>query len=520
MYARPVLVFPALAALAFATSLPAQSRLVRLGRALFQVKICATCHQVAGGPPALAGLALKAPKFEGDFWGKEVDVTLGYGGKDAKVKFDDAYFIESVRDPSAKVLKSAAAPMPPPPRVNDTEMKALLAYVKSLSGTKSEEGIVAKGALKNFKYAVYHGSWSKLPDFALLEPVKTGTAKSGIADTNLSKQRDNFGIVVEGQLEIKKAGKYTFNVGSDDGSRLIVGGKSVVENDGVHAPKHVTGSTELEPGLVDVRIEYFEKAGGENLSVDMSGPGIKKLQLAHNTAGKPGSKPALITGIPIVPKDGEATIYRNFIKGASPRGIAVGYAEGVSICFDANAMNLVMCWHGAFMDGARHWRGRGQGFQPPSGHYVIHMPRMQAIAELPDADAPWPEIDPNFEHDGRATGLRFRGYKLVQGRRPVFRYTAGETTIEDYVIPKAGKLPSFTRELRLSGTGKYYYLAAADKHIEQRGKRWKVGNLLLLTLEVPGEPILREHAGKKQLLVPIDLDGEAVLRVTCEWDLD
>ena len=42
--------------------------------------------------------------------------------------------------------------------------------------------------------------------------MKTGEAKTGIADTNLSKKRDNFGIVIEGNLEIKKKGnnKKTF----------------------------------------------------------------------------------------------------------------------------------------------------------------------------------------------------------------------------------------------------------------------------------------------------------------------
>ena len=50
----------------------------------------------------------------------------------------------------------------------------------------------------------------------------------------------------------------------------------------------------------------------------------------------------------------------------------------------------------------------------------------------------------------------------------VFKYTAGETVIEDYVIPEAGALPAFTRQLTLTGSGKYYYLAAADGFIELR----------------------------------------------------
>ncbi|MCH2379209.1 MAG: cytochrome c, partial [Pedosphaera sp.] len=125
---------PLLAAMGLAGNLSAaDAELIGKGKALFQTKICFTCHEVAGGPAALAGVAMKAPKFEGNFWDKERTVTLGFGGEDAKAKFDEAYFIESIRQPLAKVLKSAAAPMPPPPAVNDDEMKALIAYVKSLS---------------------------------------------------------------------------------------------------------------------------------------------------------------------------------------------------------------------------------------------------------------------------------------------------------------------------------------------------------------------------------------------------
>ena len=496
--------------------------LIAKGKELFQTKICFTCHEVSGGPPALAGVAMKAPKFEGNFWGKERTVTLGFGGKEAKVKFDEAYFIESIRNPIAKVVKSAAAPMPPPPAVNDEEMKSLIAYVKSLSnGTApATGGIVAKGALKKFRYRVYEGSWNKLPDFEKLKPVKTGEAVSGIADTNFSKKRDNFGIVIEGELEIKNKGKYTFDLGSDDGSRLLVNGMPVVVNDGIHGVVRKSGSANLDQGVNLVRIEYFEKGGGEHLSLDMSGPSIKKLQLARNTAPQGGKKPVIATGNPIVPENNEAVIYRNFIQGASPRGIGVGYPENVNICFDANALNIVMTWHGAFMDGAKHWNGRGQGFQPPSGHYLINLKRVQAIAQLPDAKAPWPELKLGNNDDDRAKGLQFRGYRLVEGRRPVFKYTAGQTVIEDYAIPEVGALPSFTRQLTFTGSGKYYYLAAADGFIEKQGNSWKVGKILKLTLDTSDALILRDGADGKELLVPVTVDGKAILRTKYEWDLN
>ena len=119
--------------------LQADEKLIAQGKTLFQTKICFTCHQVDPAVPAPAGLALKAPMFLGDFWGKEREVHKGFGGPIIKVKLDDAYFIESLKKPLDKVVKGALAPMPPPPPVTDDEIKALLAYVKSLSKAEKKK---------------------------------------------------------------------------------------------------------------------------------------------------------------------------------------------------------------------------------------------------------------------------------------------------------------------------------------------------------------------------------------------
>ena len=120
-------------------SLQADENLITQGKTLFQTKICFTCHQVDPDVPAPAGMALKAPTFLGDFWGKEREVHKGLGGPIIKVKLDDEYFIESLKKPLDKVVKGALAPMPPPPPVTDAEVKALLAYVKSLSKAEKKK---------------------------------------------------------------------------------------------------------------------------------------------------------------------------------------------------------------------------------------------------------------------------------------------------------------------------------------------------------------------------------------------
>ena len=56
--------------------------------------------------------------------------------------------------------------------------------------------------------------------------------------------------------------------------------------------------------------------------------------------------------------------------------------------------------------------------------------------------------------------------------------------------------------------------------IEKRGESWKVGKTLKITIDSPDEPILREGAGGKELLVPVTVRGKAVIRAKYEWDLN
>ncbi|MEE2947048.1 MAG: cytochrome c [Verrucomicrobiota bacterium] len=110
------------------------SALIAKGKILFMTKTCFTCHQTDPAIPAPAGLAIKSPQFIGEFWGKEREVHIGFQGPIQKVVLNEQYFIESVSQPLAKVVKGALAPMTlAPGLVNDEEMVALMAYVKSLS---------------------------------------------------------------------------------------------------------------------------------------------------------------------------------------------------------------------------------------------------------------------------------------------------------------------------------------------------------------------------------------------------
>jgi hypothetical protein len=86
-------------------------------------------------------------------------------------------------------------------------------------------------------------------------------------------QEDFFTLEFEGYLYINTGGSYQFQTTSDDGSRLTVNGVVVVENDGAHATKTVTGPVQtLSSGSKTINAKYFEDVGGQNLTVRYKGP--------------------------------------------------------------------------------------------------------------------------------------------------------------------------------------------------------------------------------------------------------
>src|SRR5438128_2744087 len=73
-----------------------------------------------------------------------------------------------------------------------------------------------------------------------------------------TKLENHFAIRWTGKIKIPRDSNYMFFLESDDGSRLIIDGKTVVDNGGLHEMQTETGSADLKAGEHDIRIDYFE----------------------------------------------------------------------------------------------------------------------------------------------------------------------------------------------------------------------------------------------------------------------
>jgi putative heme-binding domain-containing protein len=119
-----------------------------------------------------------------------------------------------------------------------------------------------------------------------LKPTSSGTAGSISVDLPIVKAHGaQFILRFSGTLMVPKEGSYTFFTGSDDGSRLYVDGKMVVNNDGLHGMEEKSGKVQLPPGAHALVVTYFNNGGGEGLQVAWQGPGFAKQTLGASALG-------------------------------------------------------------------------------------------------------------------------------------------------------------------------------------------------------------------------------------------
>jgi len=131
--------------------------------------------------------------------------------------------------------------------------------------------------LDELQFRFYRDSWEKLPDFDQLKAEDTGAVPGNLLDIGIapSLRPASFGYVFTGFLKVPAAGEYTFSLDSDDGSRLTLDGRTILEYDGIHgvgSPR--TATVNLEAGRVPLRVDYFQSPHGD-----------KGLVLAWSAAG-------------------------------------------------------------------------------------------------------------------------------------------------------------------------------------------------------------------------------------------
>jgi outer membrane protein OmpA-like peptidoglycan-associated protein len=140
-------------------------------------------------------------------------------------------------------------------------------------------------ALQGRVYFIPENSES-LPDFSRLRPQ--GTISTTMLDIQpqsftvgfpgVTDRFEWFAIDYNGRIMLPQAGTYTFRLASDDGSKLFIDGREVIDNDGIHGTNQLDAEVTLAAGLHDVRVQYFQGPREEVALMLHWGPDAENLR--------------------------------------------------------------------------------------------------------------------------------------------------------------------------------------------------------------------------------------------------
>ncbi len=88
--------------------------------------------------------------------------------------------------------------------------------------------------------------------------------------------RDYFYVRWSGVLRVPRDGRYALYLLSDDGSRLSIDGRFVVDNGGVHEMKEEKGEAELRAGDHEIAVEFFDNSGHTGIALSWEAEGMEK----------------------------------------------------------------------------------------------------------------------------------------------------------------------------------------------------------------------------------------------------
>ena len=338
-------------------------------------------------------------------------------------------------------------------------------HVFTMRGVMHVGRIASQPRLQDLTYQLFKGKWKKLPPFDELSPEREGSLVDGLIDLDALKEGSQFGALFRGMLPIQKAGKYTFFLASDDGSRMHVDGKKILEHDGVHgAGKEHKAELVLGLGHHDVRVEYFQGGGGKALRIAFEGPGQPRRSL---TKGKKRRPPK---GIPIAVID-RPVVMRVHVEQAAARSIAVGLRGGMNYCFDAEACRVQFGWAGAYLDVGPDRLGRG-------GRPCKVLGRRFGVGDLG-----FPLRGP----DGARRPVQFRGYRT--GKSPEFLLDWGGREVR-WTVEAAPRGVGLRYTFEIAGAAELvrFVIDPKDLRLAASAGRWRSG-----TLHVPKDSASKFH---------------------------
>ncbi|MDQ2774335.1 MAG: PA14 domain-containing protein [Acidobacteriota bacterium] len=119
--------------------------------------------------------------------------------------------------------------------------------------------------------------------------VPTRDFKEGFP--GITNRYEWFAIDYTGKFWIEDAGVYRFSLMADDGAKLYIDDKLVIDNGGVHPVATVSGKIKLAVGIHRIRVPYFQGPRYQvALVLRVARPGEDEYKIFNTNDFKPSSK--------------------------------------------------------------------------------------------------------------------------------------------------------------------------------------------------------------------------------------
>jgi len=159
--------------------------------------------------------------------------------------------------------------------------------------------VVIPSGLRGEIYYIRHNT-KMLPRFEKMKPVGIiYTTALNVPSRSFSQgfpgvtdRFEWFAIDYTGRFWIQKPGVYEFGLTSDDGAKLYIDGRELIDNDGQHEPVTLQGRINLSGGIHRMRVSYFQ---GPRymvaLVLKVAGPDDEELRVFSTDEFKPPPHP-------------------------------------------------------------------------------------------------------------------------------------------------------------------------------------------------------------------------------------
>ncbi len=210
----------------------------------------------------------------------KTEITLACDTKDAKI-----YFTLDGSEPDENSELYTV-----PIKINNTTSLKMRAYhnkyensitvttqFKKAQFSDTEQ---TKRISKGLNYKYFEKFFVTTADLDKEQPKKTGTIdKFHIDNTQHEKY---FGYIYEGYIKVNKDDIYTFYLKSNDGSRLYINDKEVIENDANHGAIEESGRIALKAGYHKIKLKYMQCGGGKALKVSWESSKFEKQEIGKS----------------------------------------------------------------------------------------------------------------------------------------------------------------------------------------------------------------------------------------------